>query len=95
MLIGLVAMSLELFIGVVLGGLAGYFGKWVDMVIMRVVEVFFCIPTIPVLLIFGSVLATLQVPQQSKIFFLMLAFSLLGWAGVARMVRGQILSLRE
>lgn len=95
LLIGFTAMLLELVIGVVMGGLAGYFGKWVDMIIMRVVEVFFCIPTIPVLLIFGSILATVKVPQQSKIFFLMLAFGFLGWAGVARMVRGQILSLRE
>ncbi|MEG1686301.1 MAG: ABC transporter permease [Angelakisella sp.] len=95
LLIGFVVMAIELIIGVILGGLAGFFGKWVDMAIMRVVEVFFCIPTIPVLLIIGSILATLKVPQQSKIFYLMLAFGFLGWAGVARMVRGQILSLRE
>lgn len=95
LLIGFVIMFIELGIGVVIGGFAGYFGKWVDMVLMRVVEMFFCIPTIPVLLIFGSVLATMKVPQQFKIFFLMLAFGILGWAGVARLVRGQILSLRE
>lgn len=95
LLIGVVIMLIELGIGVVMGGVAGYFGKWVDMVVMRIVEMFFCIPTIPVLLIFGSILATMKVPQQFKIFFLMLAFGVLGWAGVARLVRGQILSLRE
>ena len=95
LLIGFVVILIELALGILLGGLAGYFGRWVDMVIMRIVDIFFCIPTMPVLLIFGSILFTLKVPQQSKIFFLMLAFGFLGWANIARLVRGQILSLRE
>ena len=95
LLIGFAVTAIELVIGVTRGGIAGYFGKWVDMVIMRIVDIFYCIPSLPVLMIFGSILVTVKAPQQSKIFFLMLVFGLLGWAGVARLVRGQILSLRE
>ena len=44
LMIGFVVVILETIIGVVLGGLAGYFGKWVDMLIMRIVDIFYCIP---------------------------------------------------
>lgn len=95
LLIGIMVVAIELALGVVMGGLAGYFGKWVDMVIMRIVEVFFCIPSIPVMLLLSSILFHLKVPQETKIFYLMLSMGFLGWASVARLVRGQILALRE
>lgn len=95
MLIGIMVVAIELILGVIMGGLAGYFGKWVDMIIMRIVEIFFCIPSIPVMLLLGSILFQAGVPQEYKIFFLMLALGFLGWASVARLVRGQILTLRE
>ncbi len=95
LMIGIVVVGIELLIGVVLGGISGYFGKKIDMVIMRVVDVVFCIPTMPILMILGSILVTIKAPQQLKIIFLMLSVGLLGWAGVTRLVRGQILTLRE
>lgn len=93
--IGLIVVFMEIFIGVILGGIAGYFGKWVDQVIMRIVDIFNCIPTLPILLIAASILNAWEIPESSKIYYLMFILTLFGWSGTARMVRGQILSLRE
>lgn len=82
-------------IGVILGGLAGYFGKWVDMVIMRIVDVLNCIPSLPILLILGALLTALEVDPGMRIYYMMGFLTLLSWTGIARLVRGQILSLRE
>ncbi len=82
-------------IGIILGGLAGYFGKWVDNIIMRIVDILNCIPTLPILLIFGAILDGANVAQTMRIYYLMGFLTLLSWTGVARLVRGQILFLRE
>lgn len=95
LMIGFIVVTIQTLIGVVLGGIAGYFGKWVDNLIMRIVDIFYCIPTLPLVIILGSVMDSMKVPPQVRIFFLMAIMGLLGWPGVARMVRGQILSLRE
>lgn len=93
--IGFIVVILETLIGIFFGGLAGYFGKWVDSVIMRIVDIFNCIPTLPILLIASTVLESLHVPPSMNIYWLMVIITIFGWAGTARMVRGQILSLRE
>lgn len=95
LIIGLGVTALELFLGVILGGIAGFYGKWIDGFIMRLVDVFNCIPTLPIMLIGSSVMIALKVPQQHRIYYVMLFLAFLGWAGVARLVRGQILTLRE
>lgn len=83
------------FLGVILGGLAGYFGKWVDMIIMRIVDILNCIPSLPILLIIGAILDGLQVDKSVQIYYMMGFLTLLSWTGVARLVRGQLLFLRE
>ena len=93
--LSLIVVLLETAIGIILGGLAGYFGKWVDTVVMRIVDIFNCIPTLPLLLIIGSVLDGAGVDPDQRIYFMMIFLTLLGWTGVARIVRGQILTLRE
>lgn len=93
--VGVIVVILELVIGVLLGGLAGYYGGTVDMIIMRLVEIFNSIPFIPLMLIVSSVMLASGVRPQHKIFWIMGVLGVLYWAGVARMVRGQILSLRE
>ena len=93
--LGFVVVTLQTLIGVVLGGLAGYFGKWVDQIVMRIVDVFICLPTFPILLIASTLLDALKVPPNSRIYFLFIILTVFGWAGTARLVRGQILSLRE
>lgn len=95
LMIGFIVVLLETILGVIMGGLAGYFGKWVDMLIMRIVDVFFCIPFLPILIIIGSVMDKLDVDPQLRIYYLMLILGIMSWPGIARMVRGQILSLRE
>ena len=93
--LGFVVVILETLIGVILGGISGYFGGWVDQVIMRIVDILNCIPTLPLLLIASAVIDSWQIDEQLRIYYLMIMLTLLGWSGVARMVRGQILYLRE
>lgn len=95
LMIGFVCVGFELFLGVIFGGIAGFYGKWVDAVIMRLVDIFYCIPDLPMILILSSVLVQYNVPSEYNIIILIAIIGILGWAGPARMIRGQILSLRE
>ena len=93
--IGFVVIILETIIGVILGGLAGYFGGWVDTLIMRIVDVLSCIPTLPIMLILSAALTGYEILGIERLYYLMVVLTLFGWVGTARLVRGQILSLRE
>lgn len=93
--IGFIVVFATMLIGVVLGGLAGYFGKWVDQLIMRIVDVFSCIPTLPILIISSAVLNAWGVEGKQQIYYLMIFMTVFSWSGTARLVRGQILMLRE
>jgi peptide/nickel transport system permease protein len=95
LMVGFVVIFIEVFIGIIVGGISGFFGGWVDTALMRFVDLFNSIPFWPIVLIFGSVMDTLEVEPMTRIFLLMLILGLLYWTGVARIVRGQILSLRE
>ena len=95
LVIGFIVVFISGLIGVVLGGLAGYFGKWVDNLIMRLVDVFHCVPSTPLLIILGAAMDGMRVDPQIRMLLLMLILGILGWPGIARLVRGQILSLRE
>ena len=95
LLVGFVVIFIEVFIGIIVGGISGYFGGAVDTALMRFVDLFNSIPFYPMVLIFGSVMDTLEVKPMARIFLLMIVLGVLGWTGVARVVRGQILSLRE
>ncbi len=95
LLLSFIVIFAELLIGVFMGGLAGYFGKWVDQVIMRLVDILNCLPGMPILMICSSLLDGFKVPAKDKIYWLMIILTIFGWSGIARMVRGQILSLRE
>lgn len=94
--IGFVVIILETLIGVVLGGISGYFGGMVDNIIMRIVDLLSCIPTIPLMLILGFALNGFGLEtSMAKLYIIMAVLCLIGWVGTARLVRGQILSLRE
>lgn len=95
LLVGFVVIFLETFIGIIIGGISGYFGGAVDTALMRFVDLFNSIPFYPIVLIFGSVMDALEVLPMVRIFLLMAVLGILGWTGIARIVRGQILSLRE
>ena len=93
--ISFLAVFLTSFLGIVLGGVAGFYGGMVDNIIMRICDVLICLPTLPLMLIIGTVLDANGVPSQYYIYLLMGLLSLFSWPGMARLVRGQILFLRE
>ena len=93
--ISFIVVILEVLLGVLLGGLAGYFAGWVDTLIMRIVDIFNCLPTLPLMLIIGAILDALGIKANVRIYYMMAFLTLFGWTGIARVVRGQILSLRE
>lgn len=93
--ISLIVIIMETVIGVILGGLAGYFGGWVDQLIMRIVDILYCIPTLPIMLILSAMFTSRGIESIARLYYMMGILTLMGWAGTARLVRGQILSLRE
>lgn len=95
LLVGFVVVFFEIIIGVIVGGISGYFGGVVDTILMRFVELFNCIPFYPMVIILGSVMDAQQVDPYTRLMLLMVVLGVLGWTGIARIVRGQILSLRE
>ena len=93
--VSFIAVFVITILGVVLGGLAGYFGGIVDTIIMRISDVLMCLPGVPILLIISTLLDAAEVDAQYKIYWLMIYLTLFSWTGTARLVRGQILFLRE
>jgi peptide/nickel transport system permease protein len=86
--IGFVAVGISVSIGIVLGGLAGFFGRWVDVVIMRLVDTMLCIPRFFLILIVIAL-------AGGGIFNIMIVVGLTSWMGATRFVRAEFLSLRE
>ena len=95
LLIGFVVIFIEVIIGVIVGGIAGFFGGWIDNLMMRVVDIVYCIPAMPLYLILGSIMDHYKASATVRIYMLCVVMSIIGWVGIARIVRGQILSLRE
>lgn len=95
LIVGFVVVLLENLLGVIIGGISGYFGGVVDTILMRFVDIFNAIPFYPMALIAGSVMDNLAVSPVGRMFALMAILGILGWTGTARIVRGQILTLRE
>ncbi len=86
--VGFVAVSIYIAIGVILGALAGFYGGWVDAVIMRLVEVVTCFPTLVLVVAIAAV-------YPPSVYLVMIVISLVSWPFVARLVRGEFLRLRE
>lgn len=92
--IGLVGVILTFVCGVILGGFAGYCGGWADLIVQRLIEVIQCIPQLPLWMALSAALP----PEWSGLrtyFGITVILSFLGWTGLARVVRGKFLSLRE
>jgi len=87
--IGVLATVVSISIGTTLGLIAGYWRGWVDSLIMRVVDVMFCFPTL------FFILMILGVVEKPSIFLVMLAIAITAWPGLTRLVRGEVLSMRE
>lgn len=95
LLVGFVVMILENIIGIIIGGVSGYFGGWVDTLLMRFVDLFNSIPYYPMMIIAGAIMDSFEVDPYVRLYMMMAIMGIMGWTGVARVVRGQILSLRE
>jgi peptide/nickel transport system permease protein len=94
MTVGLVAVTLSVVFGVILGGISGYFGGWIDLVIQRLIELLQSVPTIPIWLALSAALPRDWTPVQ-VFFAITVILSLVGWTTLAREVRGRFLALRE
>ncbi len=92
--IGLVGVAISFFLGSLLGGLSGYFGGWVDMAIQRTIEFLQSLPTIPLWMGLAAAVP-IAWPQARTYFMITIILSILGWTGLARVVRGKLLQLRE
>ncbi len=95
LIVSFIAVFLITILGVIMGGIAGYFGGVIDNIIMRVCDVLICLPGIPILLIISTILDASGIDAKYRIYLLMVYLTLISWPGTARLVRGQILSLRE
>jgi len=86
--VGFLAMGIAIFTGTLLGAIAGYYGKWVDTIIMRIVDVMLAFPSLFLILAVVAVL-------EPSIYIIMVVIGLTGWMDVARLVRAEVLSLKE
>jgi peptide/nickel transport system permease protein len=93
-LVGLMAAGVSVTLGSIIGGMAGYYGGRVDNLLMRFAEIIYSIPFTPTVISISAALMW-KVSSDKKMFFVMLLIGILSWPGLARIVRGQILSLRE
>ena len=94
LLIGVIVVLITFPIGMILGGVAGYYGGWTDNVIMRSVEVLAAFPSFYLLLTLASVLPP-TLSSGARLFMISAVFSLVGWGGLARVLRGIVFGIRE
>ncbi len=94
LLVGIVAVGIQVIIGMLVGGIAGYYGGWIDNLLMRFLEIVQSFPFTPLAITVSAVLGS-KVTSNQKLLVVIGLIGLLSWPGLARMIRGQILSLRE
>jgi len=94
-LVGIIAVVIEMVIGTLIGAISGYYGGRIDSVLMSITDVFLSLPFMPVILIAGSLMSDLRLDPEVRIFLLMFVMGILSWPSITRLVRGEILSLRE
>ncbi len=92
--VGVFAVLISVVLGSLVGGIAGYYGGWVDNLCMRIVEIVMSFPFLPLAITVSAVVGA-RLPAEYKMYITMMVIGLLSWTGLARMIRGQILSLRE
>ncbi|MGI6696705.1 MAG: ABC transporter permease subunit [Christensenellales bacterium] len=94
MTVGAVSVVISLIIGVVMGGLAGYFGGRTDMLIMRIAEIIGGLPFLPFALILSAIIGT-RISVEQRMYLIMVVLGVLSWPGLCRLVRAQIFAQRE
>ena len=92
--VGLLGIAISFTLGLVLGGIAGYFGGWIDATIMRLTEMLLTIPAL-YLIVALRTLFPADLPSQQVYLAIVAILALIGWAGLARVIRGMVLSIRS
>lgn len=92
--IGIVGILVSFPLGLLVGGISGYFGGAIDAVLMRIVEVIMTIPTFYLLVSMGAILPS-NLDSAQRFLFIVFITSFIGWAGLARIIRGEVLSLKQ
>ncbi len=95
LLLGFIVIFSEVLIGLFFGSISGYFGGLADQIIMRVVDIFNCLPGMPILMLASALIDGWGVPARQRIYYLMGILTFFGWSGIARLVRGQVLGIRD
>ncbi len=95
MTVGAVAVIVSTIIAIIIGCLSGYFGGWVDMLLMRITEIFSAIPFLPFAMMLSYIIRNYPISDTMRIIIIMVILGLLSWTGLARMIRGQVLAERE
>ncbi len=86
--VGFVAVTISIFIGILIGAIAGYYGRWVDSLLMRFVDIMICFPTFFLILTVVAILGP-------RFYNVMIVIGITSWMGTSRFVRAEFLSLRE
>ena len=92
--VGIIGILISFSIGIVVGGVSGYYGGWVDNAIQRLLEVLLSFPRLPLLLALATIIPATW-PSTWVYMGIVTVLALIGWAGLARVVRGQVLATRE
>ena len=92
--IGIIGTSISFAIGTVVGGISGYFGGWIDVVLMRLVEVLMSVPSIYLLIGLAAILPE-RLTNTERFLLIIAIISFVQWAGLARVIRGQVMSIKQ
>lgn len=97
LLVGFMVVIITLLIGVPIGAIAGYFGGWVDNVLMRIIDATLALPSLLVLILLGAILREVDLPfvEKNNVLTIAVVIGLLAWMTVARLVRAIFLTLRD
>lgn len=94
MTIGAIAVIISTIIGIIIGGISGFFGGWVDIVLQRITEIVYSLPFLPMAMILTSIIGN-SMSEDAKIALIMVVLGVLSWPNLARLVRAQVLAERE
>lgn len=94
MTIGAIAVIISTIIGIIIGGVSGFFGGWVDIILQRITEIVASLPFLPMAMILNAIIGN-SLSEGARIFLIMVILGLLSWPNLARLVRAQVLAERE
>ncbi|GAB6930372.1 ABC transporter permease [Paenibacillus sp. JCM 10914] len=92
--IPLVGVAISFVIGLILGGISGYFGGWVDSLIQRIIEIIRSFPTLPLWMALSAAIPP-RIPVVTMYLYIVIIFAFIGWTDLARVVRGKFISLKN